>query len=360
MPKSLIWKRVSSAVGGRFCAAMRSFRSDRHADRGSIVCKGEASGFRVRLRVRIPKGLTTQASSLQFTMANKEVTIKSQNTEEPLNKAKWIVLNASGFATEEAARHFGARLRSIVQLAALSSRLGVDTGEDKPTDWLSEEFARSMGLIKEHERVAPNVHGLAILPDDANIRFPAVNLEATVTANPEHFLSALRESEENDDIGFGPAANAVRLLNLALMTSEPLAQMVLTFSAVEELGQNEQWSDAQEALIKQLAEAAETSMEGSAAERAEVARAIRKGLFPLSLRQGVMRLLSRLGLDNLRNEWDRLYGIRSGIFHGTARLSDADIRQASLETGTLCGRIILAVLAQQGIRIPSIVETHFK
>ena len=52
-------------------------------------------------------------------------------------------------------------------------------------------------------------------------------------------------------------ANAVRLLNLALMTSEPLAQMVLTFSAVEELGQNEKWSEAQETLIKQLAEAAE-------------------------------------------------------------------------------------------------------
>jgi hypothetical protein len=151
----------------------------------------------------------------------------------------------------------------------------------------------------------------------------------------------------------------VRLLNLALMTSEPLAQMVLTFSAVEELGQNEKWSEAQEALIKQLAGAAEASMEGTAAERTEVARAIRNGLFPLSLRQGVMRLLSRLGLHDLRKEWDRLYSIRSGIFHGTARLSDSEISQGAVDTVTLCGQIVLTIVAKDGTRVPSIASRHF-
>lgn len=317
------------------------------------------SGFRIRLRVRIAKGLTTESTSLHVIVANKAVTITSQNKEEPLNKAKWIVLNAGGFSTEEQARQFGTRLRSILQLAALSSRLGVDAGEDKPTSWVNEDFARSMGLIKDHERIAPNVHGLAILPDDDNTRFPIINAEATVTADPEQFLSALRESGENHEIGFGPAADAVRLLNLALMTSEPLAQMVLTFSAVEELGQNEKWSDVQEALIKHLAQAAEAATEGTAAEREEVARSIRNGLFPLSLRQGVMRLLSRVGLDHLRKEWDRLYGIRSGIFHGTARLSDSEMSQAAVDTITLCGQIVLAIVAKDGIRVPSIAARQF-
>jgi len=105
-------------------------------------------------------------------------------------------------------------------------------------------------LIKEHERIAPNVHGLAILPDDDYTRFPVTNAHATVTANPEHFTSALRELGENGDTGFGRAVDGVRLLNLALMTSEPLAQIVLALSAVEELGQNEKWSEAQKALIK--------------------------------------------------------------------------------------------------------------
>ena len=224
---------------------------------------------------------------------------------------------------------------------------------------MSDDFARSSGLIKEHERVAPNIHGLAILPDDDFTRFPVINFHGTVTADPEHFASALRELGKNSDIGLGAAANGVRLLNLALMTSEPLAQMVLALSAIEELGQNEEWSEAQRALIKQLADAAEASVEGTAGERAEVARAIRTGLFPLSLRQGVMRLLSGLGLDHLRKEWDRLYSIRSGLFHGTARLSDSEINQAALDTVTLCGRIILAIVAKEGARVPSIAATHF-
>ena len=271
----------------------------------------------------------------------------------------WIVLNAGGFTTEEAARYFGTCLCRTLQLAALSSRLGVDVGENKPTGWVSEEYARSNGLINEHERLAPNVHGLAILPDDDNTRIPVINIEGRVTADPEQFASALREAGENGATGFGAAANGVRLLNLALMNSEPLAQMVLALSAVEELGQNVKWSQAQVALIVQLAKAAEASMEGSAEERAEVAKAIRTSLFPLSLRQGAMRLLARLGLDELRKEWNRLYGIRSGLFHGTARLSDSEINQAAMDTVTLCGRIILATVANGGARIPSIAATHF-
>lgn len=322
---------------------------------------GDESGFRIRLRARIARSLTTEATSLVIKVANKDVAIVSQNKEEPLNKATWIVLNARGFKTEEAAQHFGDQLCSILQVAALSSRLGVDIGENKPTSWVSEEFARSRGLIKDHERIAPNIHGLAILPDDDNIRFPIFNVQATVTADPEHLASALRELGEGGDIGLGRAAIGVRLLNLALMTSQPLAQMVLALSSVEELGQNEKWSEAQTALIRQLADAAEASTEVTTeGQRAEVARAIRSGLFPLSLRQSVIRLMSGLRLDHLRKEWDRLYSVRSGLFHGTARLSDSEINQAALDTITLCGRIILAIIAKEGVRVPSIAATHFE
>jgi hypothetical protein len=221
-------------------------------------------GFRIRLRVRIAKGLTTEDASLRFNVAGKDVTIAFQNSDEALSKATWIVLHVRGFSTEEAAHQFGTQLRSIVQLAALSSRLGVDVGEDIPTGFLSEAYARSHGLINENERIAPNVHGLAILPDDDNTRFPIFNFQGRVTADPEQFAAALRESGSGGDIRFGAAADGVRLLNLALMTSEPLAQMVLAFSAVEELGQNERWTETQEALITQLARLAEASLEGTA------------------------------------------------------------------------------------------------
>lgn len=318
-----------------------------------------SDGFRVRLRVRLPKGLTTEATSLAVVIANKNVTITSQNNEETLSKAKWIVLSARGFTTQEQAQHFGTRLCTILQLAALSSRLGVDSGENKPSSWMDEQFARSQGVIKENERLAPNIHGLMILPDDPYTRFAVIDIQATVTADPEHFASALRELGDRSNIDLGASANGVRLLNLALMTTEPLVQMVLAFSAIEELGQNQKWSEAQIVLIRKLAGAARASAEVTADQGAEVAKAIETGVFRLSLRQGVMRLLSNLDLEHLRKEWDRLYSIRSGIFHGTARLSDAELNQAALDTITLCGRIILAIVAKEGATVPSIAAKHF-
>ncbi len=309
--------------------------------------------------MRIVKSFTTEATALHVEMMGKEVTITSQTKDEPLNKAKWLLLIAHGFTTEQEAHQFGTRLASMLQIAALSSRHGVDIGENKPTSWVSEAFARSHGLLKENERIAPNIHGLTVLPDDDLTRFPSFKAEMTVTADPEQMMSALRELGGKDDIDLGAAANGVRLLNLALMTSEPLAQMVLGLSAVEELGQKEKWSDAQTALIRQLATDAERSALTTEAERAEVARAIRTGLFPLSLRQGVLRLLACLGLQNLKTEWDRLYGLRSGTFHGTARLSDDQLNQAAFDTVTLCGQIILALIAAEGITVPSIAARHF-
>jgi hypothetical protein len=319
----------------------------------------DATGFRIRLRVRIPKSFTTESTSLHVAVANKDVTITGQERDEPLNKAKWIVLIACGFSTEQAATSFGNRLRSIVQLAALSSRLGADVGEDKPSGWVNEDFARSIGLIKEHERIAANIHGLAILPDDDNTRIPIIKIEGTVTADPEQFASALKEIGDSDHSNLGGAANGVRLINLALMASEPLAQMVLALSAVEELGQCEEWSDCQKSLIEYLASVAETSEGGTADERAEITQAIRNGLFRLSLRQGVMRLLSRLGLGQQRKEWDRLYGIRSGLFHGIAHLSNEEINAAAQDTLTLCGAIILTAVASENIQIPSVAAKHF-
>jgi hypothetical protein len=163
----------------------------------------DVNGFRVRLRVRIAKALTSEDSSLNVMVMNKNITITSQKKDEPLCKSKWIVLVARGFLTEEAAQQFGTRLRSILQLAALSARLGVDVGEDKPTAWVNEDYARSIGLIKHNERIVPNVHGLLILPDDDKIRFPVIDADATVTADPEHLTSALRGRFESGLSGWG-------------------------------------------------------------------------------------------------------------------------------------------------------------
>jgi hypothetical protein len=224
---------------------------------------------------------------------------------------------------------------------------------------MSEEFARASGLIKDHERIAPNVHGLAILPDDDNTRIPIVDIRAKVSADPSQLSSALEELGVSDT-HLGIADEPIRILNLALMTREPLAQMVLAFSVIEELGQNKKkWSEAQLTLKEQLARAAEGSVQGTREERAELAEAVRTGLYPLSLRQGVKRLLARLGMTQAWKEWERLYSIRSGLFHGTNRLSDTEINQASVDAVTLCGQILLALVYKEGGRIPSVAAKHF-
>ena len=111
------------------------------------------SGFRIRLLVRIAKALTSDATTLKVTVMNKEVTVSSQKKAEPLNEATWIVLDVRGFAREDAAREFGSRLRSILQLGGLASRLGVDAGSDKTIAWVSEEFARKKLGLKDNERM---------------------------------------------------------------------------------------------------------------------------------------------------------------------------------------------------------------
>jgi hypothetical protein len=125
-------------------------------------------------------------------------------------------------------------------------------------------------------------------------------------AAPDPFLADINRY-------FGVVENAsqrtidiVLLLNYALMRPEPVAQIVFAFSAVEMLGQNEEWSAAQKQLLNQLAASAQNQIIGSWRERDEVAEAIRRGMHKLSLRQGVLRLLTSLGLNHVKPIWDDL------------------------------------------------------
>ncbi|TPJ58529.1 hypothetical protein [Mesorhizobium sp. B2-7-1] len=315
-------------------------------------------GFRVRLRVRIGKPLTTDEISRSVELSGREVTVRSQKKDQPLSQATWIVLSANGFGTEEEAKNFGDRLRLLVEIAALSSRLGTDVGSDRPTSWLNEEFARSMGLLQADERLAPNIHGLLILPDDDKIRFPAGEMKARVTADPGHLLGALAELGETLPKDITAVIQGVRVLNLALMNSQPLAQVVLAFSAVEALGQDETWTKAQKALLEGFAEQAEKNASENDQGSLEVAEALRRSLHRIGLRQGVMRVLTRMRLDELKKEWDRLYSLRSGLFHGTLAVDDK-VSQLAVDAVTLCGRVILKVLEQEGVKVPKVASLHF-
>ncbi len=315
-------------------------------------------GYRVRLRVRLAKPLNTDDVTLTVIVAGRDVTVTSQVKGQPLKQNQWIVLTARGFVTEEQAQSFGNQLRAIVELAGLCTRIGADVGQDKPTSMMSEDFARSMGWLQADERLAPNIHGLAVLADDDKTRIPLVKAEGTVLADPAQFLRALAEIRHVPD-HFSIVEHGVRSLNLAIISEEALSRMAIAISAVEALGQSETWTPAQKSLLNELAVRAEASGDLSETERQEVADALRRSVQRLGLRQGVIRLLNSLGLQHLRKEWDRIYENRSGMFHGTLRLRNDEIGQLALDAETLCGRIVLAYAQRKGVKLPSIASTHF-
>jgi hypothetical protein len=316
-------------------------------------------GYRVRLRIRLAKPLNTEDASRTVVVAGRDVVVTCQEKDQPLNKSEWIVLAARGFSTEGEAQSFGNQLRAIVELAGLCARIGADVGQDKPTSFVNEDWARSMGLVQPDERVALNIHGLAVLPDDDKTRFPLNKAEATVVADPAHFLGALTEIGPDLPDDFLIVEHGVRALNLSIVSQEALSAMAMAISAVEALGQSETWTPAQKTLLNELATRAESSTDVSESERQEVAGRLRVGLERLGLRQGVMRVLDSLGLQHLRKEWDRIYGNRSDIFHGTLKLRPNEIGQLAMDAQTLCGRIVLAYAQSKGVRIASIAATHF-
>jgi hypothetical protein len=107
--------------------------------------------FRLRLRILIGKPLNSQEQSLTFTFEGRDVLVKSQDRDQPLSETTWIVLQASGFESEVEASQFGERLRTAADVCAFSARLGTNTGQDNPTGWVSEDFARALGFLKEDE-----------------------------------------------------------------------------------------------------------------------------------------------------------------------------------------------------------------
>jgi hypothetical protein len=300
----------------------------------------DPSGYRVRLRVRLAKSLNSTDVSRVVNLAGREVAITSETKDQPLSDTSWM------------------ELRALTELAGVCSRLGIDVGQDKPTRWLNEEFARSMGLLQPHERLRPNIHGLAILPDDDFTRVPGGQAAGKVLVDLNQFARALTELAAGPRVRLSAAAEGLRLFNLALLNPQPLAQVVLAISAVEALGQDQKWTEAQAGLLTQLAAQVEAEASGHDDERMEIAEALRE-LHRISLRQGVMRVLSGLGLQQLRKEWDRVYGIRSGLFHGTAQVAEHEVNELAASAITLCGRIILTLAERDGVTLPSIADVHF-
>jgi hypothetical protein len=311
------------------------------------------------LRVRLGKPLTSDATSILLKYAGRTLELKSQKLEEPLRQAKWVLFIAKGFETEESARSFGEELRTQVEIAALSCGVGVDTGENQPSSWMNEDWARGRDLIGKDERIVPNIHGLLIVPDDDNSKIPLMEGKGFVTADPDLFIGAIEELSVTGVADLASCTARVRLLNFALMSAEPLAKAALAFSAVEALGQDEVWSERQKARLKELANSVEQEALGNDIELLEISEALRRSLHRVGLIQGVKRALDRLELSFHKRAWDRLYTLRSGVFHGTKSLSKHELAEFANEALELCAKIVMEDVRSRGQHIPEVFRKRF-
>lgn len=310
--------------------------------------------YLVRVRFRVSVRFGTDATSIPFRWKDRLIELKSQTKDEPLNQTDWLVLIARGFDSSAKADSFGRVLKDSLLFAGMANLYGVDVGYDKSSSWISEDFCRSSGVIRPDENLLQNVHGLMVMPDDGKSKIIVISAKATVSANVENFVKALEECAENPPVNEQFFYNAIRVLNFSLLASDPLAKIVLSFAAVEELGQSEKWSRGQLELIKQLADNANNVDSCSVQERKEVHDAILRS-FKLSLRQGAMRLLDFYDLPELKSDWDRLYSFRSKLFHGTISPERSETDANAFETQKLCLKVIARISEKNGFKIPKIL-----
>ena len=329
----------------------------------------EKTKYRLWLKLRIGKSLDTEDDALTVSIAGRTVTIESENRGEPLSKTSWLVMSCRGFETEAQAREFGEELRRVTHLAGLCNRLGVDAGdpgEDRTMSWLNPEIVRN---VNPDIRLAPDVHGIVILPDDGNNVFARWRVNAQVRANTGHFARSLEEClPGNDPLRSGSPSirRAIRVLNLAEINEDPIAKLVLAVSTIEGLAKDPPWSDEQRQLIENAGAWLERA-HGDREEAQQVVEAVRQ-VWKESIRQRIRKLLKANDLSSVWKDWDRLYERRSGFFHGRSEAGSehlgSHLEQSSLhalgqEAITLCARIVLSMAQREGVAVPGRAKVHF-
>lgn len=305
-----------------------------------------SNNYRVRFRFRLQKKLNIKEKEYRLKVGVHDVVLSPQLPDVDISDSEWLVMNAKGFDRQEDANNFAKTLRHACEVSSVASRLGIDAGKDLPTSGfgklVKDRVRQQSGLL-----LRDNVHGVDVFLDDPNVRIGHFAATGTVRASPDRFLGDINELFESAEKTSQRTKDIVLLLNYALLRPEPVAQIVFAFSAVEMLGQDEDWSNDQRRLLERLAGLALELEVGSPSERHEVATAIRKNMHRLSLRQGVMRLLASLDLIHLKRIWDDLYSERSTLIHGLAPKPGIDYGNLAHRSVGLCGQILLTAVSRE-------------
>lgn len=326
----------------------------------------EQSKYRLWLKFRIGKLLSSEKTSLMAMVAGRPVTIESEDQGQPLSKASWIVMGARGFETEVLAWQFAERLRRAVHMAGLCARVGVDAGDPGENRTMSrlnpEAILPRLRSSYPDIRLGPDVHGIVILPDDDNTLFGKFRVDLQVRSNPDAFIQALEDALPDSDAplsGSPSIRRAIRLLNLAWMNEDPIAKAVLAISTVEGLAIDRPWTDEQAVLIELVASWVREihGDDDGASEVVEAIRSVRRE----SVRQRIRKLLDTNDLSSQWQAWEALYAKRSKLVHGRStaegeargdHLEQTELHNFGSEAVTLCTRIILSVAGRDGVIVP--------
>lgn len=315
--------------------------------------------YRIRFRFKLAKKLNIDEHEHRIEIHSNEVALSPQQTDAKICDSEWLVMNARAFNAEDDALLFANKLKMACEVSSIIARLGIDAGTDLQTSGFSkvvkDRIKEQTGIITRND-----VHGIDVFQDDPAVRIASMHGNLTVRTAPNPFLSEISDVFDQVERASKKTKDIVLLLNYALLRPDPVSQIVFAFSAVEMLGQDQAWNANQKKLLDALALEAQESELASCDERAEVADAILKGMYKLSLRQGVLRLLSSHSLDHLKRDWDALYGERSTLVHGLAPKPGMSYGDLANRAVTLCGHILLTVIAEELPIAKKHLEVYYK
>ncbi|MBY0554226.1 hypothetical protein K2P97_06835 [bacterium] len=297
--------------------------------------------YRIRFRFKIGIPLTINEPSTEFVFFNYTVKVSGE-TDKNISQSTWLIFNIHGLPSYDEAVIISKKLKKAVEYSSVFNRIGVVSGLDLPTSGLAPAIKEQIKTDHGFE-TRDNIHGIDIFEDKKEVRIIQFNGTGTVTINPVSFFEDIQNLPSNTDFKSNSADEIAILMNYALFNSDPVAKIVFSISAVEQIGQKEDWTEIQKCKITELIKFVNDDATISQPERDELIESLNR-TFKISLRGGVKKLLAQLNIPHLIKNWDALYSKRSELVHGLAPKAGVDYSELSHMAVSLCGFILLKKL----------------
>ncbi len=316
-----------------------------------LAAAGHTPSFKMRLRVRFGSKLNTDEKSAKLTFRGRRVWLHPRQRELSLGTDAWVVFSANRFPTLEAAAQFGQELQRSLSIVCALRGLPVDVGGDnRPTSQFSDEI-KEVVLRDTGVWLRDDVHGLDVYP--ATVTSQMITTEAKLTTKfvIEPYVEAMNQSAKQIDKLSKTSSLSCELLNAATMSNHPVAAATLSLAAVELLAVNEKRSPKQREWIKKIRDGLEADTSIIEADKVILQKAV-AGMFNTGISDRVKKMLMRLGLSDSADDWDRIYKLRSALFHGVRRLTQSEIINLGSEAPTLSRQIVRRYLEDQVGELP--------